>query len=152
MNKALNNLNDDLEIEEPIIIDRKPRFDIINKYTVAIKSLRNQLKRASGIDELTYLAGKILELENKIMIEKSIGYRELEETKKATIDKIDKLQRDLAKAESELSQIDTKLDIKLNSYRKKIQEKIESLNTEYTSLLSSAFAKNLACSTVAELS
>jgi hypothetical protein len=113
---------------------RQPRFDLINKHNVTIKSLRNQLYRAEGIDELTTIASKIIELEQQIMIEKSIGYRQLEESKKQLLYKINKLQRDLQRAETALSQIDTKLDFKLNGYRNKLQEKIDLLNSEYQSI------------------
>ncbi len=113
---------------------RQPRFDLINKHNVTIKSLRNQLHRAEGIDELTTIASKIIELEQQIMIEKSIGYRQLEESKKQLLYKINKLQRSLQKAEADLSQIDTKLDFKLNGYRNRLQEKIDLLNSEYQSI------------------
>ena len=114
---------------------RQPRFDVINRYNVAIKSLRNQLKTASGIDELTNIASKIIELEQQIMIEKSIGYQRLKDNKKQIKYKIDKLQRELNQAEGELSQIDTKLTFKINGYRKTLQARIDSLNIEYQAIV-----------------
>ena len=55
------------------ILKDKPCFDRINRHNVAITSLKNQLKQASSIDELTVLAGKIIELEQQIVVEKTAG-------------------------------------------------------------------------------
>jgi DNA repair exonuclease SbcCD ATPase subunit len=108
-----------------------PRFDIINKYNVAIKSLRNQLKQANGIDELTNIAAKIVELEQQIMKEKTSGYKQLEEEKKLIEKRIDTLSRELNRAKEDLIRVGNSLDYKLNGYRKKLQERIDSLNNEY---------------------
>ena len=111
-----------------------PRFELINKYNVAILSLKNQLKNAMGIDELTRIANKIVDLEQQILIEKTTGYKELEEEKKRISMKVDKLRRELSKTESALSQIENNIDIKLNSYRKALQNKIEMMTNEYNVL------------------
>ena len=107
-----------------------PRFDNINKYNVTIKSLRNKLKAAKGIDELTDVASKIVELENQILAEKSIGYKQLETEKKQVENKINKLQRVLTKETNKLQQIDDSLECKLNGYRKKLQLRVDSLNED----------------------
>ncbi len=111
-----------------------PRFDIINKYNVAIASLRNQLKQASGIDELTQIASKIIELEQQILVEKSAGYKELEEEKKKVEGKVDKLRRDLKRAEDDLNRIGNNIDVKINGYRRALQHKIENLTQEYINI------------------
>ena len=100
----------------------QPRFDLINKYNIAIKSLRNQIKNTKGLDDLTVLADKIIELEHKIMLEKSTGYRKLETSKIAVKNKIDKLQRELANAQNVLTYINSKLDYKINRHSKKVQD------------------------------
>ncbi len=112
-----------------------PRFYEINKYNVAIKSLRNQLKQAVGIDELTNIAAKIIDLEHQIMIEKTNGYKQLEEEKKLIEKRIDTLTRELAKAKNELTRIGNSLDFKLHGYKKKLQDRIESLNDEYCTMV-----------------
>jgi hypothetical protein len=111
-----------------------PRFEVINKYNVAILSLRNQLKQASGIDELTQIASKIIDLEHQILAEKSAGYKELEDEKKKIESKVDKLKRELKRAEGDLGRIDNSIDVKLNGYRKALQSKIENLTQEYTNI------------------
>ena len=108
-----------------------PRFDNINKYNITIKSLRNKLKSAKGIDELTNIASKIIDLENQILVEKSNGYKQLENEKKHIEKKITKLQRVLSSANNELQRIDDSLECKLNGYRKKLQLRIDNLNDEY---------------------
>jgi len=112
-----------------------PRFEVINKYNVAIKSLRNQLKHATGIDELTNIASKIIDLENQILIEKSTGYKQLEKEKSKIEAKIIRLQREMDKASRDLNNITNSLDFKLNGYKKTLQDKIDSLNEEYQLLL-----------------
>ena len=107
-----------------------PRFDNINKYNVTIKSLRNKLKSAKGIDELTDIASKIIELENQILTEKTSGYKQLETEKKQVEKKINKLQRVLTKETTKLQQIDDSLECKLNGYRKKLQLRVDSLNED----------------------
>ncbi len=108
-----------------------PRFDSINKYNVTIKSLRNKLKSAKGIDELTDIASKIIELENQILTEKTNGYKQLEVEKKQVEKKINKLQRVLTKESNKLQQIDDSLEYKLNGYRKKLQMRVDSLADDY---------------------
>lgn len=112
-----------------------PRFDVINKYNVAIKSLRNQLKQATGIDELTNIAAKIVDLEQQIMTEKSNGYKQLEEEKKLIEKRIDTLTRELERAKGDLNRVGNSLDFKLNGYRKKLQARIDSLNDEYAVIM-----------------
>lgn len=112
-----------------------PRFDVINKYNVAIKSLRNQLKQATGIDELTNIAAKIVDLEQQIMTEKSNGYKQLEEERKLIEKRIDSLSRELERAKGDLNRVGNSLDFKLNGYRKKLQARIDSLNSEYTVIM-----------------
>lgn len=116
---------------------KQPRFEIINKYNVTIRSLRNQLKHASGIDELTTIATSIVELEHKIMLEKSAGYRQLEKQKKRIKDKVEELSRLLNQAEQELENIDKKLTVKLDGYKDTLQDKINLLNLEYMELSAS---------------
>ena len=108
-----------------------PRFDNINKYNVTIKSLRNKLKSAKGIDELTEIASKIVELENQILTEKNSGYKQLENKKKQVEKKINKLQRILNVETNNLQRIDDSLECKLNGYRKKLQLRIDNLHDEY---------------------
>lgn len=115
----------------------KPRFDVINKYNITIKSLRNQLARATDIDELTNIAAKIIELEHAIMLERSAGYRQIEHEQKKLVDRVNTLQRSLQLAEMELSNLTNKLDFKLNGYRAKLEEKVEQLSVEYNRAISS---------------
>lgn len=112
-----------------------PRFDVINKYNVSIKSLRNQLKQATGIDELTNIASKIVDLEQQIMAEKSNGYKQLEDERKLIEKRIDTLNRDLNRAKNDLNRVGNSLDFKLTGYRKKLQTKINSLNNECTVIM-----------------
>lgn len=114
----------------------QPSFEKINKYNVAIQSLKNQLKQASSLDELTILAGKIIELEQQIVIEKSTGYKQLEKERKDIEQKIDKIRRELHRAEADLSRINNTLDFKINGYKKTLQAKIDSLGEEYNLLAS----------------
>lgn len=117
------------------VMSQKPRFDIINKYNITILSLRNKLKNAEGIDELTDIASKIIELEQAIMREKTVGYRRLEDEKKKIKNKIGKLQRELDTAMMELDQLDSKIDHKMNGYKTGLEKKIESLAAEYNGLV-----------------
>lgn len=111
------------------------RFDTINRYNVAIISLRNQLKQAAGIDELTILAGKIIDLEQQILVEKTAGYKELEKEKVQVESKIDKMRRELRFLENDLQRIDNKIDLKVNVYRTALQGRIENLSTEYSTIV-----------------
>ena len=112
-----------------------PRFSIINKYNVTIKSLRNQLKHATGIDELTNIAAKIIDLEQQVMTEKSNGYKQLAEEKKLIERRIDTLARELSRAKGDLDRVGNSLDFKINGYRKKLQAKIDSLNDEFSTIM-----------------
>lgn len=107
------------------------RFENVNKYNVTISSLRNKLKMAKGVDELTDIASKIVELENQILIEKTNGYKQLESERKHVEKKINKLQQVLTKETNKLQQIDNSLECKLNGYRKKLQMRIDLLNDDY---------------------
>lgn len=114
---------------------KKPRFYLINKYNVAIISLRNQLKQANGIDELTYIASKIIDLENQIMLERKNGYKQLEEEKKVVEKKIMGLQKEIENAADALRRIDNEIEFKLNGYRKTLQTRIDKLQEEYSKIM-----------------
>ncbi len=122
-------------MSKPLTKKDLPRFAAINKYNVAIKSLRNKLKTAKGLDELTNIAAKIIELENQILVERTNGYRQLEDEKKTIENRIDRLQRELQNANHDLKRVGNSLDHKLNGYRKKLQTKIDSLNEEYVMIM-----------------
>jgi chromosome segregation ATPase len=126
MNKSLTNKESSVD---------KPSFDRINRFNVAIVSLKNQLKLSTNIDELTILASKIIELEQQIIVEKTAGYKKLEKEKKEIEDRIDKIKRELKRAEDDLQRIGNNLDLKVNGLRKTLQIRIDSLNTEYDSLV-----------------
>lgn len=114
---------------------KSTRFDVINRYNVAIISLRNQLKQATGIDELTLIAGKIIDLEQQILVEKTAGYEELEKEKNVVESKIDKIRRELRRLEDDLQMIGNKIDLKVNVYRSALQNKIDNLSVEYTGIV-----------------
>lgn len=122
-------------MSKPLTKKDLPSFDAINKHNVAIQSLRNRLKAAKGIDELTNLAARIIELENKILTEKTVGYKKLEVEKKVIETRISKLSRELNKATLDLSRVDNSLDYKLNGYKQKLQTRIDSLNEEYIMIM-----------------
>jgi predicted nuclease with TOPRIM domain len=113
----------------------RARFDVINRYNVTIKSLKNKIKQASGIDELTMLASKIIELEQGILVEKTAGYKELEREKLQIEEKVDKAKRDLQRLESELEHLDNKLDYKVNGYRRVLESRLDNLNKDYNMVL-----------------
>ncbi len=122
-------------MSKPLTKKDLPKFDTINKHNVAIQSLRNRLKSAKGIDELTNLAARIIELENQILTEKTTGYKQLEEEKKSIETRIDKLSRELSRATHDLHRVGNSLDYKLNGYKKKLQSRIDSLNDEYVMIM-----------------
>lgn len=113
----------------------RTRFELINKYNVAIGSLRNQLKAASSIDELTVIAGKIIDLENQIMYEKKAGYQELQQEKTVIEDKIDKARRELARLETDLQRVGNKLDLKVNGSKIELERSIGDLDREYQTVV-----------------
>jgi septal ring factor EnvC (AmiA/AmiB activator) len=106
-------------------------FEKINKFNVAIMSLKNQLRSSNNIDELTLVASKIIDLEHQIVIEKTTGYKQLEEEKKTIEYKIDKIRRDLKNAENDLHRVGNNIDLKLVGYKNALQMKIDLLNDEY---------------------
>lgn len=109
----------------------KPNFELINKYTVQITSLKNQLRLSTDIDELTIIADRIIELENQIIAEKASGVKILEKEKKNTLERIDKIHRELRKAEEELQRIDQTMEFRLTKYKETLESKIESLSKQY---------------------
>lgn len=112
-----------------------PSFAKINKYNVAIASLQNQLKASTSIDELTSIASKIIEFEQQVILEKTLGYKKLEKEKQTIENKIDKIRRELKRAEDDLQRVGNNLDLKVNGMRKTLQLRIESLNEEYNELV-----------------
>lgn len=113
----------------------KINFERINKFNVAIASLKNQLKNVANIDELTLITSKIIDLEQQIIVEKTAGYEKLEKEKKEIEEKIDRIKRDLRKAEDDLQRVGNNLELKINGYKKTLQTKIDLLNDEYSCLV-----------------
>ncbi len=93
---------------------------LINKYKIALQSVKNKLETCTDLETLLDLSRDIVEIETKIMQEYQKGYSKLEVNKKNVRAKIDKLKRNLNKAESELNQINNSIDVKMNKHIKHI--------------------------------
>ena len=117
-------------------MSEETRFDKINRCNVAIRSLRNQLKISNNLDELTLIAGKIIDLENEILSERTIGCKQLTRKKKAIEVKIDTLRRKISTEESKLNNIDNMITLKISKYKEQLETKIEHLSREYNDLYS----------------
>lgn len=109
-------------------------FDKINRCNVSITSLRRQLSSATSIDELTIIAGKIIDLEHEIMTEKIKTNRALEKRKKEIEKRIDILRRKLNQAEEELSTLKDAMKRKTMQIKESLNIKIDILNKEYTNI------------------
>lgn len=109
-----------------------PSFILINKYTVAINSLRNKLKTSESIDELINISGKILELESSILEERKLSYKSIEEEKKKVSLKVKQLEKQLAKACDELDTIENTLQYKVEKYKKSLELSIDKLSKEFS--------------------
>lgn len=113
----------------------KIRFDLINKYNIAIGSLKNKLKAASDINELTIVAGQIMELENKIILERTSGYQKLEKERIQVLAEIDNHKRALARLEGLLHTIEQRIKSKTTLNQKIIEAKLSQLHIEYNQAL-----------------
>lgn len=114
-------------------IVKLPSFEKINRYNVAIISLKNQLKTAISVDELTVIASKIIDLEQQIVVEKAIGCRELEKEKKDLINHVSKLRRNIRRAEDDLQRIDNYINLKISGEKEMLQTRIDLLSDEFSS-------------------
>lgn len=84
-----------------------PRFDLINRYKVSIKSLQNKLKNSKNTDELTVTAGKIIELEELIFLEKTAKIKTLEKKKQAMELSLAKMQKDISNTQKAIAEINS---------------------------------------------
>lgn len=109
-------------------------FDKVNRCSVAIVSLRRQLTNANDINELTLLAGKIIELEQELTTEKLKTTLALEKKKNTVEKKIDLLKRKLLQAEEELALIKATIKRKRENTKNSLDLKISLLNKEYTEM------------------
>jgi DNA anti-recombination protein RmuC len=64
-----------------------------------------------------------------------MGYKQLEKERKEIESRIDRIKRELRRAEEDLSRIDGALDLKVNGYKKMLQSKIDSLGEEFHALV-----------------
>ncbi len=110
---------------------QKPNFNRINRYSVQINSLKNQLRTASDINELISVSSKIIELEKQIILERMAGFNALQKEKNAAVEKIDKIRRSLEKEEEKLWRINTTIDNRTTQYRNTLQSRIEELEHEF---------------------
>lgn len=106
-------------------------FNTINKYNVQVLSLKNKLKVASDVEEISCIATRIVELENSIMLERTTRFKILEKEKKEIENRIDKIRRELKRAEDDLRIIDSSITVRIDGYKEKLQEQIEELTREY---------------------
>jgi septal ring factor EnvC (AmiA/AmiB activator) len=113
----------------------KANFAKVNKINVAIASLRNKLKQANDVNVLTIIASDIIKLEQEILFQRTAGYKKLEEEKKEKEDRRNSIQRSLQQVENDIKNIDVRIDLKINGYKKNLQDKIDLINEEYTSAL-----------------
>lgn len=112
-----------------------PSFELINRYNVSIASLRNQLKSADTIDQLTVIASRIISLEQKIIAEKCVACKHLYNKRMLIQRKIEDLRRNLNREEQELSHINNLINVKVSGYRKKLNHKMDTLSEEYKSIV-----------------
>ena len=110
------------------------KYDKINKCNVAILSLRNKLKECKSVDELTMIASKIIELEQEVLLERSIRCKKLDKERKKIENKIDKLNRKLDLAKLDLQIIDDKIHIRIESYKKQLEKRMKNLEDEYENI------------------
>lgn len=111
-----------------------PNFSAINVYNVAIVSLKNKLKSVTDIDELIVVSKKIIELEKKIFAERSAVYKDLEKKKQQIEQRIAKINKALEAAQDELKRITISIDVRVNSYKKSLETRIETLSKEFAEL------------------
>lgn len=110
-------------------------FAVINRYKVSINSLKNELKNAKSTEELLGIASKIVELEQKILLEKAADSEKLEKKKKKLETKRDKIKRQLNQCEHELNHVTNTITVKITNYKKVLENRIEALNDSYTILM-----------------
>lgn len=114
-----------------------PRYEIINKYNVTIQSLRQSIKLANTPDELAAIANKIVDFERKIFLEKTAGYKQLEQERKNIQDQIDKKARELKLLENEKNILNNKIAIKIKGQKLELEEKIATLRKDYELIVES---------------
>lgn len=131
----------DLQVDRHSRISRvskkHPRYEIINKYNVTIQSLRQSIKLANTADELASLANKIADFERKIFLEKTAGYKQLEQERKQIQDQIDKKTRELKMLENEKNLLSNKIAIKIKGQKLELEEKIATLRKDYDLIVES---------------
>jgi hypothetical protein len=95
--------------------EKVPKFYLINKYQITIKSLKSKINDENITNEkLLEYYNKIVNLERQIMTELQVNCKELETIKQKKINKVDKLQRKLLKAEDELNQVNNKIKVTIS--------------------------------------
>ncbi len=102
----------------------KPNFGKINKALVQIESVKVQLRKVTTLEDLMQLADIIVQMEILLVTENSTGYNALNDEKKKVQHKITDLQKNLEMAESQLKDIETRLNKKLRTYKKTYEERI----------------------------
>lgn len=110
-----------------VFVNSNINFEQINKYNVAIRSLKNALKIAASFEEVIIILGKINELERSIINEKMQDNNELNQKKKNIECKIDKVRRKLKLYEDELEYVANAIENRTEGYRNKLEQKINSM-------------------------
>jgi hypothetical protein len=116
------------------ILEHKIDFSKINIIKCSILSLKNQLKSAASIDELTVITSKIIDLEQSIADEKLAGYQQLNITRRILEAKLSGMPERSKVIEYELNRVTLTLIHKLNGYKKVLDKKIDTLHTDYDEL------------------
>ena len=114
---------------------KSPDYQIINKSNVQAASLLNRLRKTDNINELTTIAGKIIDLEQTVLRERQAVCKRLQAQQKRIQNQIDSLRRALERKTTQLNIVKNKLDLRLVNYKKILETKINVLSGEYNKAL-----------------
>jgi uncharacterized protein Yka (UPF0111/DUF47 family) len=99
-------------------------FTVINRLTVQIKSLQNELVRSENPEDIQKISRSIIELEHEIAEEKNKELRSFIEKKNLILKQITEL-------ESSLDDVNREINARINKFKASMISRMSQIETEY---------------------
>mgnify|MGYP001590598531 CR=1 FL=1 len=110
-------------------------FEEINRYNAAIFSLKNRIHRTDDSDELESLHSQVIELENKVLLERNQPASiSLDEHKQKLTKEIERNKKKQQELEKELTNVQNAMHKQVNVIRKQLSEQLQILDNVATEI------------------
>ena len=98
-------------------------YNLLHRVGVSVLSLKNELSKATTVEQMTQLSDKVAGLEKQIVLKREETFRDMMKQKEQLLKQIEQLKK-------EINAIEMKFSSSIEWYKNQITSRIESLDSE----------------------